>query len=143
MTKKDLLLMSIKALIGIGLIWYSAYLFLNQIDIAPSKPWNYDATILLITGLIWLIIAGIWILRVCFNKPRLTMILMGIFIILFAYYSWITDYPTNPNPVFLKDILVVLWTLAVIFWMTKICIYDKCKKIEEKKKEEEMEIIEV
>jgi len=27
--------------------------------------------------------------------------------------------------------------------MTKICIYDKCKKIEEKKKEEEMEIIEV
>jgi len=27
--------------------------------------------------------------------------------------------------------------------MTKICIYDKCKQIEEKKKEEEMEIIEV
>lgn len=135
--------MSIKTLIGISLAWYSVYLFINQTDIVPSKPWNYDIAILIITWLIWLIITGIWLLRICLNKPRLTMILTGIFIILFAYYSWITDYPTNPNPVFLRDILVILWTFAVIFWMTKICIYDKCKQIEEKKKEEEMEIIEV
>jgi hypothetical protein len=37
----------------------------------------------------------------------------------------------------------VIWTLATLLWFTKICIYDKCKKIEEKQKEEQMEIIEV
>ena len=143
MTKKDLFLMSLRTFVGWALLGYVIYLYINKVDIIPGKVWSYDATILIITGLIALMIIAVWLFRICFKKPRLTQVLMWIFLILFAYYSWITDYPVNHNYVFLRDILVVLWTLATILWFTKLCIYDKCQKIEEKKKEEQMEIIEV
>jgi len=143
MTKKDLFLMSLRTFVWGALLWYVVYLYINQVDIVPWKVWTYDATILAITWLIWLMIIAVWLFRICFKKPRLTQILMWIFLILFAYYSWITDYPVNHYHVYLRDFLVVLGTLATILWFTKICIYDKCKKIEEKQKEEQMEIIEV
>jgi len=143
MTKKDLFLMSLRTFVGGALLGYVIYLYVNQVDIVPGKVWSYDATILSIVGLIALMIIAVGLARICFKKPRLTQIFMWIFLILFAYYSWITDYPANPNYVFLRDILVVLWSLATILGFTKLCIYDKCQKIEEKKKEEQMEIIEV
>ena len=143
MTKKDLFLMSLRTFIGGALLWYVIYLYVNHIDIVPTKEWPYDATILVITGLIALMMIAVGLFRICFKKPRLTMIFMGIFLILFAFYSGITDYPQNSQPVFLRDILAVIWSLATLLWFTKICIYDKCKKIEEKQKEEQMEIIEV
>jgi len=144
MTKKDMFLMSLRTLIWSGLLAYVIYLYINQVDIIPTKPWNYDATVLIITWLIALTMIAVGLFRICFSKPRLTMIFMWIFLILFAYYSGIVDYPTNTsNVAFLRDILTVIWTLATLLWATKFCIYDKCKKVEEKKKVEQMEIIEV
>jgi hypothetical protein len=60
---------------------------------------------------------------------------------LFAFYSGIQDDPAKH--IYLRDILATIGTLATLLGFTKVCIYDKCKKIEEKQKEEQMEIIEV
>ncbi len=142
-TKKDLFLMFLRVIVWVSLLSYVIFLYTHKVDIVPTKPWNYDVVILAIVALISLMIILVWLFRICFKRPRLTMFLMGIFLILFAYYSGIVDYPKNSNMVYLRDILVVLWVLASTLGLTNLCVYDKCKKIEEKIKEEKMEIIEV
>ena len=141
MTKKDMFLVALRTIVWGSLLAYVIYLYTHHVDIVPTKEWSYDATILAITGLIAVMIIIVGIARICFKKPRMTMIFMGIFLILFAFYSGIQDDPAKH--IHLRDILATIGTLATLLGFTKICIYDKCKKIEEKQREEQMEIIEV
>jgi len=141
--KKDIALSILYSLIWSLLLYYVVFLWYYHIDIIPSKTRNYDITIMCIIWAISITIIFIWIFKICLKKPRLTQILLWIFLILFPYYVWITDYPTNTQHVYLKDILVIIWTLSIVLWSTKLCIYNKCIKKEEEQEKADMEIIEV
>lgn len=136
--KKDIWIMSLRIIIGLSLLAYIIYLYINQADIIPTKSENYDITIYIIVWILACILIFIWIMKTCFKKPRTLQVIMWIFIILFVNYVWLKDNPSAN--IFIKDILSVIWVIITILWFTKVCIYDKCQK---KQEETEMEIIEV
>jgi len=136
--KKDIVLMSSKITVGLSLLSYVIYLSIHQLDIIPTKPWNFDLTVYFIIWILACMIIFVWITRFCFKRPRTIQVIIWIAIILFVNYVWIKDNPSSG--IFLKDILSVLWVIITVLWFTKICIYDKCQK---KQEEAEVEIIEV
>ncbi len=142
-TKKDIVISLFRAIIWSFLFLYTLYLFINKIVIVPGKDWIYNTIIFFIILLLSLVIIIVWLFKICIKKQKIVAFLLWIFLILFAYYSWIVDYPQNWNYVFLRDGLSLLWVIISIIWLTDICFYDKCKELKEKEKEEQMEIIEV
>ena len=142
-TKKDIVISLFRAIIWSFLFLYTLYLFINKIVIVPGKDWIYNTIIFFIILLLSLVIIIVWVFKICIKKQKIVAFLLWIFLILFAYYSWIVDYPQNWNYVFLRDGLSLLWVIISIIWLTDICFYDKCKELKEKEKEEQMEIIEV
>jgi len=135
---KDNLIMSLRIIVSLTLIFYITYLYISKVDIIPTKNWIYDTIVYIIVWILSLIVLFIWITKFCIKKPRITQIIMWIFIIIFANYVWLQD--NISSYIFLKDILNIIWTIMIILWFTKICIYNKCEK---KEQEKEMEIIEV
>jgi len=136
--KKDILLISLRTIIGISLLSYVIYLSINQADIVPTKPWNYDLTVYIILWILAFAFIFLWAAKPCFKRPRTIQVIVWIAIILFANYVWLKDNPSSY--IFLKDILSVLWSIITVLWFTKVCIYDKCQQ---KQEEAEIEIIEV
>ena len=139
--KKDLIISTVRIIIWLSLISYVSYLWYNHTDILPNQTWNNDITVLSIAWILWAMITISWIIKPCFKKPRVSQVITGLIIILFPTYTWITDNYTLH--IYLWDILRLLWVIITILWFTKLCIYDSCVKKAEKKKVEEMEIIEV
>ena len=136
--KKDLIIGSLRTIVGLWLIGYVVFLYQNHIDIVPGKVYSYDLTILAIVAFIALMIIFVGTLKPCFKKPRIIQAFMWIFLILFAYYTWIVDNPANH--MYLRDILAVIGSLALWLSFGKLCVYDRCIK---QKEEEETEIIEI
>jgi hypothetical protein len=142
LTRKDLFLATLRVIVGFCLISYLIFLYLHWVKLVPNKSNFYNLIIMWVLFLLWLFILLMWIFRFCFKKPRLVQFIAWIFIILFANYSWIIDYPQNQY-VFLKDILNFLGFLAVVLSFSKLCIYDKCMKKQIEEKKQQMEVIEV
>jgi len=137
--KKDIIIWWMRVAIWLWLLAYIFFLYNKKADIIPWS-WN-DIIVLWIIALIALVMIYVGLAKPCFKKARIIQATMWIILILFPQYTWITDNPANM--IFLHDILQVLWAIAIALSFGKICVYDKCQKIEEKAKEEEMEIIEV
>lgn len=136
--KKDITISIIKILIWLSILLYTIYLWYFKIDIIPDKIWTFDLIILIIIWLFSVFLTIAWALKICPKKPRITQILVWLWLILFANMSWIKDNPVINN--YLWDILSLIWVLITILWLTKLCIYNKCQKEKETK---DVEVIEV
>jgi len=142
--KKDIIVGLLRTIVGLWLLSYVTYLGYNQIDIIPSKEWGYDLTVLFITWIVALTMIFVWIAKPCFKRPRIIQGIMWVFLILFAQYSWIIDYPNNTFQfAYLWDILKVIWALALWLSFWKMCVYEKCSSIEKQIESWEMEVIEI
>jgi len=126
-----------RIIIWLGLVWYSSFLLLEGIDIlAVSDQLTNQLGLLAVIFLGWFMIL-MWVRPICFPKMKLTHFFLGIFLIFMAR-MYFQDDPANM--VFVWDILRILGVLNIILGPLGICIPTKCKKLQEEK---EVEIIEV
>lgn len=134
---KDKILRSLHILIGAGLIAYVYYLFSNQAIIVKEAIQSNNLYTLIWIWAFGLINLYMWIRPICFKKPKTTIFLTWIVVILFSKYS-LMDNPWEM--IYMADILNILWVLLIIGWISWAWVLDLCKK---KLQDEKTEIIEV
>ncbi len=135
MSKKDLALRIIRIILWLSLVGYAYYIYSNKLIITSNPDFNVYWVGFLVAFGIFVLVMGI--VNICLPRMKTIQFLAWIFLILFGYYF----FKDNPEKcVFVSDILRVLWVLLVVLGPFGLCVPNKCKKIEEEKK---IEIIEV
>ena len=137
LSKKDKIVSLLRVVIWLIFLLYGFYIFSNNLVIVKPEyePYNLLAQIFVVV--LWLFITLMWILPICPPKAKLIQFIFGLFLIWIWYFVYTNDLGKN---VYIGDMLRVLGAFLVIVWPIGLCILDKCKKIEQEK---EVEIIEV
>ena len=134
---KDILIKSKTTLIWIGLLAYITWLMMWSLNVAYNEDPTLSVVLLVLCGLI-----GLYLLAIAAN-PRLvpdnrySIAILWVWII-FVSHLYLQDDPSVD--VYLRDIMKIIGVLLVIAWPMKLLI---SKKVQEKRAEENVEIIEV
>jgi len=137
LSKKDKIVSVIRVVIWLIFVFYSFYIFSNNLFIVKPEYEVYNLFAQIFVLVLWLFITFMGIVPLCMPKAKLIQFVFGIFLILIGYYIFINDWSKN---IFVWDMLRVLWAFLVVVGPIWLCVLDKCKKQEE---EANIEIIEV
>lgn len=122
-------------LLWVWLIAYVVRLLVNN-KVIHEDP-TTSTILLILCGLVGLYLVAIVIYQSLVPNNRYTIAILGVCIILISHAT-ITDTPAQQ--VFIGDIMKLIWVILVIIWPMKLLL---SKKFQEKKQEEDLEIIEV
>ncbi len=126
------------AVIWVGLIWYVVWLYMQWSIVAGQNFVQYNVSFLILALILGMYLIWISVFTyLCLPDNRWSLMMLWIAII------WIAEVYFLDNPevhVYLADILKLVWVILVIVWPSKALV---SKAYEEKKFEEEIEIIEV
>ncbi len=136
-SKKDKIISIVRLIVWFIFLAYSFYIFSNWLIIVKDDFVHYNTLAQIFVFVFGLFITFMGIYPICFPKARLMQFFVWLFLILIGYYVFIN----NPDKgIYIGDMLRVLGAFLVVvapFWL---CVPDVCKKQEEEKN---IEIIEV
>ena len=137
MSTKEYIIKSLIALIGLGLIAYVVRLFMNNAQVMQAGRESGNTFALIFAWLIGLFLVAVVIWEMILPNNRRGVLLLWIWII-WSAHSYLTDTPEQMF--YLQDIMKLVWVMLCIAWPTKAL---QSSEYEEKKMEEEIEVIEV
>lgn len=134
---KDTLIKVLVWTLWIALLAYTIRLWTTGAVIINSDLSDYNMVAYIYVAVIALFVVAIVVAEMILPDNRRSLFLLWVWI-LFTSHLYLTDDPTTS--VYLKDILKLFWVFFIIAGPTKMLISEA---YEEKKFEEEIEVIEV
>lgn len=137
MTLKDYLVKWYLTLAWAGVVWYTIWLYLNDRIVITDALADQNMLAIIFVLLLWLFLIAVAFKESILPNNRWGVLLLGMGIIR-SSHIYLVDSPEMQ--VYLRDIMKLVWVSLCILWPTKMLL---STTYEEKKFEEEVEIIEV
>ena len=132
---KHILVKLCTSLLGLWLVWYSAWLLINNAQVASDSSFNLVVFILVI--LLWVYIVMLAFFARAVPTSRFVLALLW-FLVMIVADLYLVDTPDQY--IYLADITKLVSVVLVVWWLSKLRV---TPSIQLAKDEKDIEIIEV